>query len=71
MAKVNEYQEAARLKKAMALTNALVAGKITADLARAMDENEWQLVAWKANQKLPSPTTRDMVILQLEQMEAK
>lgn len=66
----NEYQIAARLKKAQALTNALVAGRITSELARAMTDDDWLTTANACQLKSPpSETTRALVLDQLQQME--
>lgn len=72
MAEMSEYEIAGRLKKCQKLTNAFVAGGFTTAYVRQMTEDDWTKLAKDLQlAKKPSQPTRDMVLLQLEQMEAK
>ena len=66
---VNPYLVAGRLRKCQALV-AVVLGKINADEASQMTEEQWLITTMAARVNPPSVDTRAMVIEALRQAEA-
>ena len=62
-------EEAARLAKALKLVGRLRRDGVTGDLAAAAPESWWQLVADAAGTRIPSATTRAMVVRLLRERE--
>lgn len=67
---VNPHEYAARQKKATALADAIENAGITGDQVGKFDEHTWETAAHHAAVKLPSDTTRKMVIAELLIREA-
>ncbi len=67
MSEVNEYEAAARIKKARVVTQAFIDGGFTPAYVRQMEESDWDKLAKDLGlKKTPSQPTRDIVIANLE-----
>ncbi len=64
----NAFARAKRLLKAQALLETLVRSQITPELARRMDDADWELAAIAAQVRTPSVETRLMVLQSLERL---
>ena len=65
----NIHRDTARLRKVVAISDALAKYRITAELASKQTDKEWAMVAEIAGVKPPGKVTREQVIERLRAME--
>ncbi len=66
----NQYEEASRLRKVIALADFLADQGCTAELAAVMDQEQWRVIAKHAGVYAPSAETQRLVILRLRSRSA-
>jgi len=67
----NQFELAGRLRKVIALADFLADQGCSAEMAAAMDQEQWRAIAKHAHVNMPSAETQSMVLERLRKMKVR